>query len=199
MTSADVEVVRRWFAGLERGELSLEICDPEIVISNWEESPVRGPYRGHDGLREWWADFAEVFEDVHLELKEALDVGDGRVVTTQHVVGRLRLTGIDVDGPFGAIITGSDPARAPCWGIGRRPETRATRRVPRRSSRTLTLRQYCYGSVDERGYARLLSMEGAPIVDTGAARRFAGFGNARPERLSPNPRSRSTDPPYGPA
>jgi ketosteroid isomerase-like protein len=105
MTSADVEVVRRWFAGLERGELSPEICDPEIVISNWDESPVRGPYRGHDGLREWWADFAEVFEDVHLELKEAIDVGDGMVVTTQHVVGRFRLTGIDVDGPFGAIIT----------------------------------------------------------------------------------------------
>jgi ketosteroid isomerase-like protein len=105
MTSADVDVVRRWFAGLERGELSPEICDSEIVISNWEESPVRGPYHGHEGLRQWWADFAEAFEGVHLDLKEAIDLGDGRVVTTQHVVGRFRLTGIDVDGPFGAIIT----------------------------------------------------------------------------------------------
>jgi ketosteroid isomerase-like protein len=40
-----------------------------------------------------------------LELKEAIDVGGDRVVTSQHIVGRFRLTGIDVDGPFGAIVT----------------------------------------------------------------------------------------------
>jgi ketosteroid isomerase-like protein len=108
MPAADVELVRSWFAGLARGDPSPELCHPEIVVRNWDESLVRGPYRGHEGLRQWWADFAEVFEDVHLELKEAIDLGDGRVVTTQHVVGRFRLTGIEVDGPFGAIITVRD-------------------------------------------------------------------------------------------
>ena len=100
-----MELVKRWFKGFERGELSPEICDPEIVIRNWDESPVRGPYRGHEGLRKWWADFAEVIEDAQIRLKEAIDLDDGRVVTTQHMVGRFRLTGIEVDGPWGAIVT----------------------------------------------------------------------------------------------
>ena len=85
-----------------------EICDPEIVIRNWDESPIPGPYHGHEGLRRWWADFAEVLEGVRLELKEIVVVDDERVVTTQHVVGRFRLTGIEVDGPFGAVVTVRD-------------------------------------------------------------------------------------------
>jgi ketosteroid isomerase-like protein len=108
MSAEDVELVRRWFAGLQRGELAPEICDSEILIRNWDEAPLRGPYHGHHGLRQWWADFAEAFEDVHLELKEAIDMGDGRVVTAQHLVGRFRLTGIEVDGPFGSIVTVRD-------------------------------------------------------------------------------------------
>ncbi len=108
MSEANVALVRRWFAGLERGELSPELCDEEILIRNWDESPIRGPYHGHEGLRQWWVDFADAFEDVHMELKETIDVGDERVVTAQHLVGRFRLTGIEVDGPFGAIVTMRD-------------------------------------------------------------------------------------------
>ncbi|HEY8000616.1 MAG TPA: nuclear transport factor 2 family protein [Solirubrobacterales bacterium] len=108
MSAQDVELVRRWFSGFQRGDLSPEICDPEVVIRNWDGSPVRGPYHGHQGLEQWWADFAEVIEDVHMELKEVIDLDDGRVVTSQHLVGRFRLTGIEVDGPFGSIITVRD-------------------------------------------------------------------------------------------
>ena len=105
MSPGDVEVVRSWFESLARGELPFELCDPEIVIRNWEGSPVRGPYRGHAGVRQWWADFAEVIENARIELKEAIDLGGGRIVTAQHLVGRFRLTGIEVDGPFGSITT----------------------------------------------------------------------------------------------
>jgi ketosteroid isomerase-like protein len=108
MAQANVDLVRQWFAGLARGELSPEICDEAILIRNWDESPIRGPYHGHEGLRRWWADFDDAFEDVHVELKEAIPVDDERVVTAQHVVGRFRLTGIEVDGPFGAIVTVRD-------------------------------------------------------------------------------------------
>ena len=108
MSARNVELVRAWFDALARGELAPELCHEEILIRNWDESPVRGPYNGHAGLRQWWDDFAEVFEDVHLELKEVIDLGDDRVVTGQHIVGRFRLTGIEVDGPFGAIVTVKD-------------------------------------------------------------------------------------------
>ena len=104
MPTENVEVVTRWFDGLARGDVTAEMCDPEVVVRNWDGSPVRGPYHGLGGLHQWWADFAEVIEDVRLELKEAVDLGDGRVITTQHVVGRFRGSGIPVDGPFGAIV-----------------------------------------------------------------------------------------------
>lgn len=101
----NVDLVRTWFDGLQRGELAPELCDEEVLIRNWDESPVRGPYHGHSGLQQWWEDFAEAFEGVHLELKEATPLDEDRVVTAQHIVGRFRLTGIELDGAFGAIIT----------------------------------------------------------------------------------------------
>jgi ketosteroid isomerase-like protein len=104
----NVALVRRWFDRLRVRDPAPDLCDPEILIRNWDESPIRGPYTGHEGMEQWWADFEDVIEGVRLELKEAIPVDDERVVTTQHVVGRFRLTGIDVDGPFGAIITVRD-------------------------------------------------------------------------------------------
>ena len=108
MSDENVELVRRWFGGLQKGELSPEICDQEILIRNWDESPVRGPYTGHAGLRQWWSEFADVIEDAHLDLKEVIRVDDERMVCTVHVVGRFRATEIPVDGPFGAVVTVRD-------------------------------------------------------------------------------------------
>ena len=108
MSTENVGLVRRWFRGLGRGELTPEICDPEIVIRNWDESPVRGPYHGHEGLGQWWADLADAIEEMRLELDEATDLGDGRVLTIQRIVGRFRLTGIELDAPWGSILTVGD-------------------------------------------------------------------------------------------
>jgi hypothetical protein len=104
---ADAEtVVREWFASLAAGEPDLALCHSEIEIRNWDEAPIRGPYHGHEGVRQWWADFTEAFDEgVHMELKEVIPLDESRLVTAQHIVGRFRLTGIEVDGPFGSITT----------------------------------------------------------------------------------------------
>ena len=103
-----MELVRRWFEGLRRGDLQPELWHPELVMENWKESPIPGPFHGYEGLKRWWEELVDAFEDVRLELKDVIDLGDGRLVTTQHVVGRFRTTGIPVDGPFGAIVTVRD-------------------------------------------------------------------------------------------
>jgi ketosteroid isomerase-like protein len=108
MAAEDLKLVRRWFAALERGEPAPELCHEEIEIRNSERFPLRGPYRGHEGLRRWWSDFAEVIEDARFELREMVDLGDGEVFTSQSVRGRFRLTGIDLEGPFGSIVTVRD-------------------------------------------------------------------------------------------
>jgi ketosteroid isomerase-like protein len=105
MAGENEAVVRAWFDGLARGELRPELCDPEIEIRNWAESPTPGPYRGYEGLEQWWADLADAFEDVHFELKDVEEIDDSRVLTVQRIVGRFRLTGVDLDAAWGSIIS----------------------------------------------------------------------------------------------
>jgi ketosteroid isomerase-like protein len=108
MSEENVQLVTRWFEGLQEGELRPELCHAEFEIRNWDELPVRGPYHGHAGLRQWWDDFADAFEDVRLELRDLVVVDAERVVADVRIVGRFRLTGIDVDAPFGSVITVRD-------------------------------------------------------------------------------------------
>ncbi len=100
-----VEVVRRWFTALERGDPAPEMCDPEIEIRNWAESPIPGPYFGHDGLRHWWEEVADAFEDVRFELEDIKEIDDRRCLTVQRLVGRFRLTGIEVEGSWASVVT----------------------------------------------------------------------------------------------
>ena len=102
---APVEVVRRWFGALAQGDPAPDLCDPEIEIRNWDEGPITGPYYGHEGLRQWWKDVADAFEDVRFELLDATPIDDARCLTIQRLVGRFRLTGIEVNGAWGAIVT----------------------------------------------------------------------------------------------
>jgi ketosteroid isomerase-like protein len=112
----DVRLVREWFEGFERAELGLDICHPEIEIRNWAEFPITGPYRGHEGVRRWWDDIDEAFDDLQWELLEVTDVGDGRVVTVQRFRGHFRLTGLETDFAWGAVITVRDGKIAAAHG-----------------------------------------------------------------------------------
>ncbi len=104
MSEPNAHVVRRWFEGFARGEVTPEICDHEIEIRNWSESPVPGPYNGHQGLHDWWQDLADAFDEIHFELTDLFDVDDEHVLTIQRLVGRFRLTGVDVDVPWGSVV-----------------------------------------------------------------------------------------------
>jgi ketosteroid isomerase-like protein len=104
MSEANVEVVRRWFDGLARGEPSPEICDPGLRIENVSEFPIKGPYHGHEGLRRWWQDIEEAFDEIGFEIEQLIDVDDERVLSVQRIVGRFRLSGIEVDTPWASVI-----------------------------------------------------------------------------------------------
>jgi ketosteroid isomerase-like protein len=103
-----LELVRRWFSALEDGNPAPEMCDPEIEITNWAESPVTGPYRGHEGVARWWEDVTDAFQEFRWELTSIEAVDDRRCVTVQRIAGRFRHTGIDLDFTWGAIITVRD-------------------------------------------------------------------------------------------
>ena len=105
MSEDAVTVVRRWFAALERGEPAPELCDPEIEIRNWDDAPITGPYFGHEGVRQWWAEVADAIDDLRFELEHIEAIDDHRCLTIQQLAGRFRLTGIEVRGAWAAIVT----------------------------------------------------------------------------------------------
>ena len=53
MSRENVEIVRRWWASLEAGELPLDLTDENVRIDNIERPVVEGTFHGHDGLRRW--------------------------------------------------------------------------------------------------------------------------------------------------
>ena len=104
MSDQDAEVVRRWFACFAEGRSGVELCDPEVRIDNVAQFPTTGPYHGHEGVERWWGDLRDAIDELHFELEELLDLDDGRVVTSQRLIGRFRHTGIDVDAPWASIV-----------------------------------------------------------------------------------------------
>ena len=94
--SENVAIVRALWAGLERGDVPLDLCDQQIELRTAAEIPVADESRGHDGVRKWATDVWEVFSEFHNEVEEVIEVGDGEtVVTLVRTTGRMRHTGLE--------------------------------------------------------------------------------------------------------
>jgi ketosteroid isomerase-like protein len=85
VAGADVTVVKAVFAAFAEREVerALELIDPEV-----EFTPVTAdfagrtePYRGHDGIREYFRDVALVWDDLRLTPRDFQEVGESIVVT----------------------------------------------------------------------------------------------------------------------
>ena len=99
MSQENVEVVRAATERFNRdGWLPEELFHPDVEFSNLAESPLPGPYRGYEGLRQWRLDLFEVVEHGHFDVWDFIDVDDGdAVMFRMRLRGRAKHTGIDVD------------------------------------------------------------------------------------------------------
>ena len=93
----NVEIVRRFFTGFADGDPPIEILAPDVTMRNLAEFPIKGPYEGHDGIRQWWADLAEVIDGLHIEGEKFAAPDDEHVVTLQRMTGTFKSTGLPVD------------------------------------------------------------------------------------------------------
>ena len=102
-----METCRRWLGHFnDTGQPALELCDEEIEMSNPDQFLVRGPYHGHDGIRQWRDDVFDVFDEPRVEAEEILDAGDGEtVVMFLRLQGIAKHTRIEVDEPWTAVCT----------------------------------------------------------------------------------------------
>ena len=80
------------------------VWDPEVEVINAEGWVIQTTYRGHEGLRRWWADLAEAFGDFDIELDDVMEIDEERVLTTQRFVGHFRTTDIPFNGAWASIL-----------------------------------------------------------------------------------------------
>ena len=108
MSQENVEIVRRWWASLEAGDLPFDLTDENVQINNIEQPVVEGAYHGHDGLRRWWEDFTEAFEDIHFEVLDDTALDAQRVLTENRSQGHFRETGLPIDLHWASIFSVRD-------------------------------------------------------------------------------------------
>ena len=100
----NVEIVRRLFDGFAIGKPEVDLVGPELTMKNLEEFPINGTYVGPDGLLQWWADLAEVINDLRIEGEKLAAPDDEHVVTRQRMTGTFKNTGLPVDERWAALI-----------------------------------------------------------------------------------------------
>jgi ketosteroid isomerase-like protein len=108
VSSQNVNVLREGIAALNRGdvEAALAISDEEVVLIP-QRSATEGAYRGHPGMRAWFADTAATFEVFRWDVEELRDLGD-RVLAIGKVHIRARGSGIETEVTSAGIATFRD-------------------------------------------------------------------------------------------
>jgi ketosteroid isomerase-like protein len=107
MSEENVEIVRRGFEAINRGDIegAVSYADPDSELHSAIVGSAEGNvYRGHDGLRQWFAEVMESFEELRTELTEFRDLGD-RVVAFGHIHARGRESGLELDAVTGWVVT----------------------------------------------------------------------------------------------
>lgn len=100
MPEKNVEIVRRAFDSLNRGEIDEALVAlADDFEMDWTNSigPIRGAYRGRDEVRAVWAAYVEAFESVSWKPEEIIRVDDSRLVVTTRVSVRGLGSGVPVE------------------------------------------------------------------------------------------------------
>jgi uncharacterized protein len=110
MSDQNVEIVRRSFDAIGRGDLDelLELYDTDIKFEPLTGTRVEtGGYRGHQGVRQYFQEADEVWDEVRPVAGEIKTMGD-EVVVFGHCAIRGKASEIETDSPCSWVITVRD-------------------------------------------------------------------------------------------
>jgi uncharacterized protein len=95
MVASNVDLVRSGVESFNRGDLEavIELFDPDVVIR--DPGRTGGTFRGHRGLRSFWAEWLENWTEYEVDPQEFVEEGD-EVFVAATQTGRASLSGIDV-------------------------------------------------------------------------------------------------------
>lgn len=99
MRQATVDLIARGVEAFNAGDIEgmLAPMHPEV-----EFQPLRGVlegtvYHGHEGVRRWLEEMGEDWDEYHLEMIDASEVGSGWVLVQGRVQARGRASGVELD------------------------------------------------------------------------------------------------------
>jgi ketosteroid isomerase-like protein len=109
VSRANVEIVRGIAHAVSHGDVEYVIRHTtEDAVLMVARSAVEGPFLGHDGVREFFADNRQNFEVFEIREDEVREIGDDRVLSHGTVHVRGRGGGVEMDIPFAGITTFRD-------------------------------------------------------------------------------------------
>jgi ketosteroid isomerase-like protein len=101
-----VELVRRFNRSWSERDLAgaLECAHAELEF-DWSDSlgPLKGIYMGHEGLRRFWSELWEAWDEFRPELEEVIEWGEERLVSVNLIRARGKGSGIAIEAR-GAIV-----------------------------------------------------------------------------------------------
>jgi ketosteroid isomerase-like protein len=102
------ELVRRFLEHVERGdvEAAAALVAPDGELKSLFGQVEGGLYRGPDGVREWFRDVIEAFDDFEVGLRDFEDVGDA-VIASGRARGRARASGIELEWEWALLARGA--------------------------------------------------------------------------------------------
>jgi ketosteroid isomerase-like protein len=95
----NVDLVRRVIAAFNSGDLDASIAEvSEDLELDWSNSigPLKGVYRGREGLRDFWRAFFEAWEEVRWSLREGIEINRSTVLAVNDFSMRGRESGVEV-------------------------------------------------------------------------------------------------------
>jgi uncharacterized protein len=106
MSEENVEIVRWLYDAALRGDTErvIEMADPAVRLDMSERVFNPALYEGHEGLRRFYAEIDEIWEEFRVEPLEFIDAGD-MVVVSHLVRGRGKGSGVDVELPSTSVFT----------------------------------------------------------------------------------------------
>jgi uncharacterized protein len=101
MSQQNVERIERGYQAVSQldAEALVAICEPDVEFRSRVGEAEDVTYHGHDGLRDYIASLAEVFEWVQTEPLEIIDGGD-RAVVCNRFRARGRRSEVEVEDHF---------------------------------------------------------------------------------------------------
>lgn len=108
MSRDHVEIAERAYEAIRQRDFDalIPMMDPEVEIVPLVLEP-EGPYRGHEGMRRFFADLFDAFPDWRPQPREFRDLGEA-VVIRLDVEGAGALSGVPVEQTIWQVVRFSD-------------------------------------------------------------------------------------------